>query len=280
MDSRKSSRLLSIGEFSSATQLSPKALRLYAEHNILRPAAVDGANGYRYYRDDQIPTGRLIRMLRDMDVPLAGVIDVISATDAGSAEALLRRLADDGERRHARQRRAFQAALPLLRQGASSGTPTVTTRARAAMTVAVRPFLAERQQVIERFHVEREAGLGVLVQRGVNPAGEPFCVLVDPVSEEEGRLEVIIPVVAPPTLPSQITLRHAPARDCATLATDITDAGAFDPTAGLDALFDWFDRRGCHAVEPPAVSFVSGDGVLRTEIVWAYEPVSASDPTR
>lgn len=280
MDFQKPSRLLSIGEFSSATQLSPKALRLYAEQNILRPAVVDAANGYRYYRDDQIATGRLIRMLRDMDVSLASVVDVISANDAGSAEALLRRLADDGERRHARRRRAFHAALPLLRQGTSGSAPTVTTRARAAMTVAVRPFLAGHQQVVERFCVELAAGLGMLAQAGVVPSGEPFCVLVDPLSEEEGRVEAVIPVAAPSALPSGITLRHAPACDCAVLVTEVADAGAFDPTSALDALFDWFDRRGCHAVEPPALSFASGDTALRTEIVWAYEPVSTFDSSR
>ena len=47
-------RLLSIGEFAAATQLSLKALRLYDEQCLLRPATVDAATGYRYYRHERI----------------------------------------------------------------------------------------------------------------------------------------------------------------------------------------------------------------------------------
>ncbi|MGP3915848.1 MerR family DNA-binding transcriptional regulator [Nonomuraea sp. 10N515B] len=43
-------RLLTIGAFARAARLSPKALRLYDELGLLRPAAVDGGSGYRFYR--------------------------------------------------------------------------------------------------------------------------------------------------------------------------------------------------------------------------------------
>lgn len=41
--------LLSIGEFSAACRLSPKALRLYDRLGLLRPAQVDAVSGYRWY---------------------------------------------------------------------------------------------------------------------------------------------------------------------------------------------------------------------------------------
>ena len=46
--------LLTIGEFAEATRLSPKALRLYAEHGLLSPTRVDNDSGYRYYRTEQL----------------------------------------------------------------------------------------------------------------------------------------------------------------------------------------------------------------------------------
>ena len=73
------SRLLSIGEFAAATQLSLKALRLYDEQQLLRPARIDSASGYRYYRSDQVSIGRLIRTLRDMGLPLADIARVAVA---------------------------------------------------------------------------------------------------------------------------------------------------------------------------------------------------------
>ena len=42
--------LLPIGQFAAASQLSHKALRLYAERGLLPPAWVDPDSGYRYYR--------------------------------------------------------------------------------------------------------------------------------------------------------------------------------------------------------------------------------------
>jgi DNA-binding transcriptional MerR regulator len=77
-----SSSLLSIGAFSAATQLSAKALRLYAEHGILAPAKVDAETGYRYYRSDQVHQARLIRMLRELDMPLAALAEALSHPDA------------------------------------------------------------------------------------------------------------------------------------------------------------------------------------------------------
>jgi DNA-binding transcriptional MerR regulator len=279
MDAHKS-RLLSIGEFAAATQLSPKALRLYAEQRLLSPAVIDAANGYRYYRDDQVTIGRLIRTLRDMDLPLASVAQVIAAPDAAAAEALLRRLADEGERRYARQRRALHATAALLRPSAPEHAPAIATRTRPAMAIAVRPFLAERQLALARFRTELARGFAELADAGIAPVADPLCVLVDPLSDEEGRLEVAIPIAAPAALPRGVTLRQQPARDCAVLTLSFEDAAAFDPTAGLDALFDWFDRRGCHAAEPPAVSFVFTDAGVRAQFVWAYEPVSTADPSR
>ena len=54
--------LLPIGAFSTATQLSAKALRLYAEHGILSPAKIDMDTGYRYYRPDQVQQARLVQI--------------------------------------------------------------------------------------------------------------------------------------------------------------------------------------------------------------------------
>ena len=98
MHANGSSARLTIGEFAAATQLSPKALRLYEEQSILRPAMVDAGNGYRYYRREQVASGRLVRVLREMELPLAQIAQVIAA-EQGHARLLLREYSLDGERR-------------------------------------------------------------------------------------------------------------------------------------------------------------------------------------
>ncbi|MDI6101853.1 MerR family transcriptional regulator [Actinoplanes sp. NEAU-A12] len=65
--------LLTIGAFARAVRLSPKALRLYDELGLLRPAAVDSDSGYRFYDPEQLEQARLIAWLRRLDMPLARI---------------------------------------------------------------------------------------------------------------------------------------------------------------------------------------------------------------
>ena len=81
--------LLSIGTFSELTRLSIKALRLYNQLGILRPTHTDPQTGYRYYDPDQIPRARMIRNMRDMDMPLAEIRRVLDVTAVSQAQAEL-----------------------------------------------------------------------------------------------------------------------------------------------------------------------------------------------
>jgi DNA-binding transcriptional MerR regulator len=62
----ESGELITAGRFASATMLSAKALRLYADRGLLPPRVVDPANGYRYYGAEQVRTGWLIALLRSV----------------------------------------------------------------------------------------------------------------------------------------------------------------------------------------------------------------------
>lgn len=69
-------KLLTIGEFARASRLSPKALRLYDELGLLRPARVDEYSGYRYYSPDQLEQARLVAWLRRLGMPLARIAQI------------------------------------------------------------------------------------------------------------------------------------------------------------------------------------------------------------
>jgi DNA-binding transcriptional MerR regulator len=75
---------VSIGEFARRSRLSIKALRLYDELGVLVPARVDEASGYRYYDVEQLEAARLVAMLRQLDVPLADIRELLECdpTDA------------------------------------------------------------------------------------------------------------------------------------------------------------------------------------------------------
>ena len=80
--------LLTIGAFARESGLSAKALRLYDDLGLLRPAAVDAASGYRYYAPEQLDRARLIARLRRLDMPLARIHEVCDLPPAAAAEAV------------------------------------------------------------------------------------------------------------------------------------------------------------------------------------------------
>ena len=51
---------MTIGEFGRESGLSAKALRMYDELGLLRPAYVDPFSGYRFYEPEQLERARLV----------------------------------------------------------------------------------------------------------------------------------------------------------------------------------------------------------------------------
>ena len=74
---------LTISEFARLVGLAPSALRFYDDCGVLPPASVDETNGYRYYAPSQERRARLLRDLREIDLPLS---EVRVALDAEPAE--------------------------------------------------------------------------------------------------------------------------------------------------------------------------------------------------
>ena len=81
--------LLSIGDFSRMTFLTVKALRHYQQVGLLEPARTDPSSGYRYYRPEQVADARLIRRLRDLDLPVDDVRSVLTAPDEETRNAVM-----------------------------------------------------------------------------------------------------------------------------------------------------------------------------------------------
>ena len=123
--------LLTIGEFARASRLSAKALRLYDELGLLRPVAVDPANGYRRYAPEQLERARLVAWLRRLGMPLADIRDVVELPPQQAAEKVAgywRQVEADTE-----HRRQLAAVLVEYLSGKD-----VTVSTPLAVTYAVR----------------------------------------------------------------------------------------------------------------------------------------------
>lgn len=95
-------------DFSAATGLSVKALRLYEERGLLVPARVDRATGYRRYTEDQIAAAGRIALLRRAGIGLADIKRFLAAPAAAVIDQWLADLAaETGVRRRALDALAF-----------------------------------------------------------------------------------------------------------------------------------------------------------------------------
>ena len=71
--------MLTTGEFSSATRLTVKALRIYHEEGLLVPEKIDAVTGYRYYGDESFRKANAIILLRELGFSIGEMTTILSS---------------------------------------------------------------------------------------------------------------------------------------------------------------------------------------------------------
>lgn len=126
--------LLTTGAFARASGLTRKALRLYDDLGLLRPAVVDESTGYRYYHRDQLALAALVAWLRRAGMPLARIRPVCDLAPA-HADAAIRAWWAETER-DVRARRALVhdllSTFHAQEDDMATSTPPLTFEAAAA----------------------------------------------------------------------------------------------------------------------------------------------------
>lgn len=77
-----------IKEFAALTGVSVRTLHYYDEIGLLRPAAVDGQNGYRMYDETSLLRMQEILFYRELDFPLKAICRILNSPHYDKAEAL------------------------------------------------------------------------------------------------------------------------------------------------------------------------------------------------
>ena len=124
---------VSIGEFARRSRLSIKALRLYDELGVLVPERVDQASGYRYYDEAQLEQARLVATLRQLDLPLAAIKELLASDPKQAAEGVAAHW-QAAEVAHAVRRELAGYVVNRLR-GTRNDRYTVATREMPARTL-------------------------------------------------------------------------------------------------------------------------------------------------
>ena len=164
--------LLTIGEFAEATRLSPKALRLYAEHGLLSPTRVDNDSGYRYYRTEQLHVARVIALLRAAGMPLREIRRFL----VDPRPALLDEYEERAQREHAGRMEVLAYARQVIEEEPMF---EVELRDDAAQRYVSRTSNV-KVDALSRFISET---IGELVAGGID--GPPFAIFHGPVNETD-----------------------------------------------------------------------------------------------
>jgi DNA-binding transcriptional MerR regulator/effector-binding domain-containing protein len=138
---------VSVGRFATMTHLSVKTLRHYHEVGLLEPAEVDPHTGYRYYALEQLPTAQLIRRLRDLRMPVAGVRAVLVAGSTAERDGLIAAHIDHLEAELANTQAAVNSLRALLES--APGQHPVHQRAESSY-----PVLAITEDTVDPADIE------------------------------------------------------------------------------------------------------------------------------
>jgi DNA-binding transcriptional MerR regulator len=204
---------LTIGEFAQRTRLTAKALRLYDEIGLLRPAALDPHSGRRRYGGGQVRRGQLIGMLRGADLSLAEIGRLLADLDRdrdAAADRLDRHLFTL-EARHSSRRILVRHIHATLREDDCLMFVIQTRHVPAQQVMSVQRRL--RAPETDAFAEEAKAAFAAHLG-GLPPAG-PFTLIfhgtVD--DESDGPLEAMLPVTGGVQATDLIGIRTEPAHD-------------------------------------------------------------------
>jgi DNA-binding transcriptional MerR regulator len=267
--------LLSIGTFASMTRLSVKALRLYDQLGILQPLHIDLQTGYRYYGIDQIPSARMIRNMRDMDLPLADVRRALAMLPVSQAqvELLVRQHVEMRERQLEQIRWQAREFSKLLKPEAN----------KMNLEVEVKDVPAQQIVSITRRHTQNglseqiQKDCGVLFafagEQNAQPLGAPFGIYHGPISEtEDGPIETCVPIQGKVEVRDHIEAKQLEGGKAACVVITGEQCKYPELLAAYDAAADWIQKNNYEMVGSPREVWYTGPGLdARWEIIWLFK---------
>ncbi|MEV4490082.1 MerR family transcriptional regulator [Micromonospora coxensis] len=275
--------LMPIGVFARATRLSVRVLRNYDRLGLLVPARVDPDTGYRRYSVDQFPRAGLVRRLRELEVPLPEIAEILAADTPEQAGAVIARHRERVAARAARlDEIAGRLEVVLAEPGRVSGWLEVYERWRGAQPTVRTLVRTPLSGLAEALAPGFARLFAVLAEQGIAPAGPPGTrYLGDDLDAPEVEVEVFVPVTRAPRATATVAAGELPP---GLLAATVHEGGYDDIDTAYRSLGRWIAEQDRVLAGPAEERYLVGpaSGVptaaLRTEIAWPVRP--RSDPSR
>ena len=267
--------LFSIGAFADMTRLSIKALRLYDQLGLLQPLHVDPQTGYRYYGVDQLSSARMIRNMREMDMPLATIRQVLAVLPSlpAQAEALLREYEEMRIGQVEQIRTQIQQFIQQIQKENNPMSLEVNVKSIAQQQVLSVTHHIKVNKLDETIRTSVDSMYAMLKEQKVEASAPPFGIFHGAINEQEdGPLEICLPVNGQVKGKSTVQVKQLQGGDAACVMTlgAQTDFPAI--LGAYDAAADWINKNGYAMAEPPREIWHSGPGEEpKMEIVWLFK---------
>jgi DNA-binding transcriptional MerR regulator len=267
--------LLSIGAFARMTRLSIKALRLYDQLGLLQPRHVDHQTGYRFYGVDQLSNARMIRDMREMDIPLATIRLVLAAlpTSSTQAEALLREYAEMRERQFEQIRIQVQQFIQQIQQEQNPMSFEVNVKSIVPQQVLSITHHIKVNKLDKTIRESVGTMYAMLKEQKVEASAPPFGIFHGAINEQEdGPLEICMPVNAQVKGTGEIQVKQLQGGEAACVMTVGPETDFPNILGAYDTAADWIQKNGYAMAEPPREVWHSGPGDNpKMEIVWLFK---------
>ena len=272
--------MFKIGDFSKICQVSIKALRHWDSEGLLKPAAVDTQNGYRYYTVDQVAEVSRILALRTMGLALPQIRRMLN--DRPSADDLramlkLKQAELEQEIEQAAQRlRAVESRLKQIETGGVMAGYEVALKEIAPQTVlAVRDTVPTMQALADLL---QETHPYSMARTGVNL----LAVFHDDFYEDELLdVEIGFPVEgrqSPITLAHQRQMRQTELPGIPLMATTVHSGPWVSLSQGYTQLGRWIDANGYRITGPGREVYfhIDWDDLQETTVTELQFPIASN----
>ena len=244
--------MLTISEFGRRTGLSHKALRLYDVSGLLPPAQVDPANGYRLYDEEQLERARRISVMRQMDMPLTTIAEVLAGSDEEAVIRLNRWWAAQEATTEAR-RTTLQYLRDRLSRSESAGLEPRPVLIRDVPETKIATIRADTDQqlLVGTIVSSTDEICTYLRAAGATMTAGSWVIYHGPVTPEaEATVEMCVPFEGTVDPSGSIAIRVEPAHREAYCTITMNECAYPRIMLAYDLLFDWVRAAGLPEAGP------------------------------
>lgn len=267
--------LIPIGRFAEASRLSLKALRIYDRLGLLPPAYIDPRSAYRYYSREQLERARLILLLRQIDMPLSTILEVLDAPKS-TARAILDAYWQEVEIQVEERRKVIPYLYSILQEEEEQMVYPVNVKNIPALDVISINSKISIADLVGYINNTIQTLIAYAKSNGAEIVRDPLGIYHGAVNEDSnGPVEICLPIDRKLEPSGRIKTRSLPAVKVAYTTTTHIQSNFPGILQAYDDVYDWIRNQG-HRVDGPPWEIYTGnpdttgpDDPL-IEIAWAY----------